>query len=280
MSIERVICALFLLSLSPLGWSQTKGPGIQGPDLPRGLKPSQPRGERSLREWLNERRQQKKEEAEAAGDASGGLPPSEVSAEPSHPKRPPPPPQPPVSAHLRWDLDLIYPKIISSGATFEAEPGIRFALYTRLSAADSQSPSFWLGFRGLSFSGQGRLGDNSGRFGWMYLGPAVAWEWLHFKEVSAEETGGAEEAPNRHRVGLGIAAVSRQGEKGAVDAPPQLASKGIGFDGPGLWVEYTYAYSFSTQCEGEFTSGLQVGERKFLGYLGLGFSLWLGTAPP
>lgn len=276
MFLRRLKALLPLLLGTSMAWAQEKPPQIMGPDGPQGLRPRKPPAARPLKDWLKERREQKAAEREERLDAGEELPPDPSDPDAAAQKPPEKPPQKATSAYFRSDLDLIYPKIFSSGASWSTEPGVRLALMGRLPAQEGEGSRLWLGFRALAFSGQGRIAQQTGRVGWIYLGPAVAWEWLHFSQDSADEP--AIDPSSRQRIGLGLAGVSREGEADLGDRPQALASRGFGMDGAGLWAEYTYASQFSPQCEWEFTSGLQIGDRKLLFYLGFGLSLWQGES--
>lgn len=269
----RLLWILLLCEAAAFG--QTKAPGIQGPDGPQGIRPQKAPKSRPLREWLEERRQEREERESESGEEEKTETLTEKPSAKEQEKAKEKIPQVPLTAFFRWDLDLIYPKMISSQVKWSTEPGVRLGLYGQLIPSKENSASFWIGFRTLAFSGQGQIGQQTSRVAWTYFGPSLAWEWPHVSDPATDTEGGS----SRQRVALGLALLSRQAEAELGDRPKELATRGLGFDGPGLWTEYTYAAQMANNCEWEFTSGLQLGAQKILLYLGMGFSLWLGEAP-
>lgn len=284
MCFKRLVIGLCLSMLGPLASPAVRAaePIIVGPDGPEGgsaLKPRRPPPSGDLRRWLERRREQKKKDLEERGesqDAGSAAAAEEDPREQNSEKRrePPAPPEPLEAASWRWDLDLIVPHIAGdSPAAWQLEPGPAFRVMGRLAAGKKpEDRSFWAGLRVMALSGSGRSEGRSARFAWTYFGPNLAWEWLSPASEAGEDS--SQSQGSRQRISLGWSLISRQGEEGLGDLPPELATRSLGLDGPGFSLEYTYGSSWLVQSDWQLSGGVQLLAKKVLVYAGLGFSLW------
>ncbi len=260
LGFAHLLIGSLLLQAFPV---QAAEPGIVGPDGPRGIRPSQvPRTpSNNLRLWLEKRREEKRNEEGQDNPVEVGKDRAETLAQKSERAAP-------EEARVRWDLQLVLPALLENGqrdASWSPEPGAAMSFYGRVG-----DTSVWVGFRLLAFSGSATVDAKSSRFAWTYFGPAVAREWL----TVTDEAEGTKSETSRHRLAGGLALASRQGEAEVAQPPAELATKSVGFDGPGLWMEYSYGNAWSIQSEWQLSGGLQILKNKTLFYAGAGISLW------
>ena len=187
---------------------------------------------------------------------------------------------------MQMAASLVVPHVITSGnerKNYTVEPTAHVHLYVRPSTAKlDENIQFWTGFRLAPFYGAATYQNISGRYGFSYFGPMLGMGALTSapRSVSKELSESGEGPGAFHRYGFffmgGIAAQSREAvlDRGVRRPTKELNTKGVSYDAPGLWIEYTVVSMDYNAISYNYTLGAQTGEAKVFVYLGIGTGFW------
>ncbi len=195
----------------------------------------------------------------------------------------------PRPMNLVVSVAIMYPQLTVGGPRKRYVPDLTSHALMGYRLSQEKPPEvwqMWIGGRVAPFSGTGVHKAISGRFGLLYLGPAIGLGRITQGILSegfnpAAEGGGESDYAFSTRfasiVWCGIAAVSRSSHTidPAEEAPPgDLDQARFAFDTPGAWVELHLTQVFFGALGWNFHLGSQWGEQKLFNYIGVGFSGW------
>lgn len=192
---------------------------------------------------------------------------------------------------LKWhmNLSLTYPHAKTFGEwrqDYQVEPGISWHFSHRVSSAMTEgSTTTWLGWRLANFNGNGQYRDRAGRFDFLYFGPMIGWGWFYGEQPAStiEPATSSPAEPRRQSVWqngiclwMGVAGVSQLGQQEPYysDLEGDFATKSLGFDAPGIWLELQKSWLSYQSVSLDTKLGVQSGESKLFIYLGIGMGLW------
>lgn len=200
------------------------------------------------------------------------------------------------SMQLTWVIPGWQVQQDREGYTSELGTDLRVAYGLNASDFVLYPEGWWVGLRMLGISGNARFQGQSGRFGFVYFGPYVAYQgFLGNRPQSGSPDESAEKRRSKRAAGsvlqtplraereqlwqlhLGLVGQSRSAELDPSLVAPdnELDTKGFAFDGPGLWVEVGYMLVWQKVMSLNLRIGLQQGEQKTLYWLGMGSGGWI-----
>ena len=152
---------------------------------------------------------------------------------------------------------------------------------------DPFATHFLYGLRMAAFSGSGIYNQVPGRFGFLYLGPAVGWGGIHrtLPEIAPDAKTAAEKAKAKDSVVLmqggwtllaGLSVQSRMGFTDATTPTPNedLNTRSFAVDSAGGWIEASVFYLLYGAIGVHINAGAQQGAGKLFYWVGLGTSVW------
>ncbi len=183
---------------------------------------------------------------------------------------------------------------MASRQGYTSEPTMHFSSAWRLpqkaDIATGTTPSpgknndLWFGLRVAPFNGSGFYRGHTGSYGLTYFGPMIA-----VGKIDPPTNGGSSEAGTASAqmakierpvltgwlISGGVAAVSKQGRSDAPgDAKSDFLVKGVGFDAPGVWIEFRQMSVLYGALGCNLLAGFQTGQDKAFFYGGIGFAGW------
>ena len=187
---------------------------------------------------------------------------------------------------MQLAASLVVPSITTYGTqrkNYTAEPTAHVHLYLRPGGSKlNENIQLWTGFRVAPFGGSATYKNVSGRYGFTYFGPMIGMGSLSGapRSISKELSESADGPGAFHRTGFffmgGIAAQSREAglDKGVNPPAGELNKKGVAYDAPGLWLEYSIVSMDYNALSYNYTVGVQTGEAKVFVYVGIGTGFW------
>jgi len=181
------------------------------------------------------------------------------------------------------EVSLISPAVITNGDRKDYTSNLtsHFNLFLRNNPKSSDDKmGLWYGFRMAPFSGSGRYKNFSGNYGFTYFGPMIGLGTIESMpaEPSKAKNGLKANPPaiSGWVVTGGLALQHRldgadPSDKDEVD---DEFNDNLGFDSPGLWIEYRYLRIVWGAVATNFIAGVQTGQQKIFTYAGLGFGGW------
>ncbi|NRA44935.1 MAG: hypothetical protein HRU09_08275 [Oligoflexales bacterium] len=188
---------------------------------------------------------------------------------------------------------LVLPALSARGprSNYTSELSTHISALFRLSPEeDPFTQQFWWGLRLAPFAGTGTYKETAGRFNFLYFGPSFGIGNLSRESDDPDDSdeskkSGSSKRPKKKKIPEtnawflmgGIAAHSRIVE---VDPTDDIADKemntinSVQLDGPGLWVEFTYANIYFGSLGIHYVAGVQLGEEKMFFWIGAGAGGW------
>lgn len=188
-------------------------------------------------------------------------------------------------------IDFVLPQITTSGDRKDYTSDLtahHYGLF-RLGAAENEGAntggtSAWIGYRIAPFSGSGKGGGSTGRYGFTYFGPMVALGKFspgarsigQQQEVAEEQGESSQEDLSRQglMVGAGLSAMSQNGamDPGKEEPFEDFDSKPVVFDSPGLFVQLQFIHVLHGAIGINYVVGAQLGKEKTFTWGGIGVS--------
>jgi len=188
------------------------------------------------------------------------------------------------SLMFELSLHLTSTSVRADRKSYATDPSVHFNIFYRYQKKkylDKTGP--WFGLRMAPFSGSGFHKNKFGSYGLTYLGPMIGVGKIGLIPLREEGEVRSDASLDTKipsisgwLIGTGIAAVSKSGR--STDNNPagdsDFNSKGIGFDGPGLWFEARYIKILYGALGYNLIIGVQSGKQKEFFYTGIGISGW------
>lgn len=187
---------------------------------------------------------------------------------------------------LMFETSLVAGTVMTRGdrERYTAEPTTHFNISYRYDAkARAGKAGPWFGFRLAPFTGSGFHKKRPGSYGLTYFGPMIGLGKIDLVLPGESRSAGTQTisepkipVTDGWSLSTGIAAVSRSGRQneGAEDSSNDFSTKGVAFDGPGLWLEARWLRILYDSFGYNVIAGIQTGKDKEFIYVGMGAAGW------
>jgi hypothetical protein len=187
------------------------------------------------------------------------------------------------------DSSLLIAGVVTSGnrTNYTTDPTDLFRVFWRNDQKKKTDQNqLWLGFRMAQFAGTGIMDKTPGRYGFSFIGPMIGVGNISLGKVSSGvDLKNKKQLANAKfpiRTGWllagGIAGISKLAtvdHSGGQSTPEDFdGSKGVSFEAPGIWAEFSYIKIHFGALGVHYTAGLQMAKQKNFIYAGAALAGW------
>lgn len=183
---------------------------------------------------------------------------------------------------IQTSLQIPFVNVSGSRSNYTTEPTIHLQI---IFPSEKQKGEWglWWGFRMASFSGTGIHNKLSGRYNFNYIGPSIGFGKLNPIPILTQDQKKENEPHFETRSGWmllgGISALARYSyfdvpQEQEIKGNDFQTYKGILFDAPGIWAEFTYHQIHYGAVDIGYNIGTQVGKEKLFYWLGVTIGGW------